>query len=133
MPKGAGKGFTVWTKANGKWVSSLLTFILEREFVTAKEIHNESMKRNTNSSSNRAHGIWGMRPNIHQIWNLLVHKLTWVVESDKVLVTANKGALKSEKVLWELAPDWKEKYIEYQKFMMDRADRLQEEGGVKWK
>tara|TARA_R110002020_G_scaffold201600_1_gene404295 strand:+ start:1816 stop:2223 length:408 start_codon:yes stop_codon:yes gene_type:complete len=135
MPKGASKGFTVWTKSNDKWISNLLNFLLEKEFVTAHEIHAESIKTNINDNKDttQRNGIWGMRPNIHQIMNLLNHKLTWVVESNKVLVTANKGANKSQRILWELSPDWKEKYIEYQTYMMNRADRLKEEAGAKWK
>ena len=134
MPKGASKGFTVWTKANNKWLSNLLKFILEREFVTAHEIHTESMKTHSGKDrdSTRRNGIWGMRPNIHQIMNLLKHKLTWIVKSDKVLVTVNKSAGKNEKILWELSDDWQEKYIEYQNFMMNRADMLKETGTVKW-
>jgi hypothetical protein len=65
--------------------------------------------------------------------NLLKHKLTWIVKSDKVLVTANKSAGKNEKILWELSSDWEIKYGEYQQFMMDRADMLQERAGAKWK
>tara|TARA_R110000824_G_scaffold196128_9_gene379200 strand:- start:477 stop:884 length:408 start_codon:yes stop_codon:yes gene_type:complete len=135
MPRGASKGFTVWTKANNKWITNLLKFILEREFVTAKEIHVESMKTHSGEGKDitQRNGIWGMRPNIHQIMNLLKHKLTWIVKSDKVLVTANKSAGKNEKILWELSSDWEIKYGEYQQFMMDRADMLQERAGAKWK
>ena len=132
MPIGAAKGFTVWTKANHRWICKLLEFVLEKEFVTAEEIYNESKKPNESHSS-KAHGNWGMRPNIHQIINLLKHKLTWIVESDKEIVNAYKSWTKSKKILWELSPNWEEDFIEYQKYMMKRADMLNEKAGAKWK
>tara|TARA_R110002020_G_scaffold278151_3_gene493594 strand:- start:4235 stop:4633 length:399 start_codon:yes stop_codon:yes gene_type:complete len=132
MPIGAAKGFTVWTKANHRWICKLLEFLLEKEFVTAEEILNESKKPNK-SHSGRAHGNWGMRPNIHQINNLLKHKLIWVVESDKKIVNAYKSWPNSRKILWELSPNWEKNFIEYQASMMNRADMLTETAGVKWK
>ena len=132
MPIGAAKGCTLWTKANHRWICKLLEFVLEKEFVTAEEIYNESKKPNESHSS-KAHGNWGMRPNIHQIMNLLKHKLTWIVESDKEIVNAYKSWTQSKKILWELSPDWKTDFTEYQVSMMNRADMLNEKGGVKWK
>jgi len=132
MPIGAAKGFTVWTKANHKWICKLLEFVLEKEFVTADEIHTESKKLNKSYSAT-AHGIWGMRPSIHQIWNFLVHKCTWLIESDKEIVDISKSWPKSKKTLWELSPNWKEDFMEYQASMMERADMLNKKGGVKWK
>ena len=132
MPRGASKGFTVWTATNTKWMCKLLEFLLEKEFVTASEIF-ESQNKWGISTSSRHRGDWGMRPSIYQIWNFLVHKCSWLIESDKVLVTANKKMSLNKKILWELAPDWPEKFIEYQVFMMDRADMLREKAGAKWK
>ena len=132
MPIGAAKGFTVWTKANHRWICKLLEFVLEKEFVTADEILNESKKPNK-SHSGRAHGNWGMRPNIHQIWNFLVHKCTWLVESNKEIIGVNKSSPKSKKIFWELSPNWNTEFIEYQASMMNRADMLNEKAGAKWK
>ena len=135
MPVGACKGFTVWTKANQNWQHHLLQFIIEREFVTAEEIYLESIKKNPNSNSRTARGIWGqLQPNKHQIWNFLKHKCTWITESNKKLYPECEGSkpTKSKTILWELAEDWPAKFGQYAQDKMIRADRLKEHGTVKY-
>ena len=133
MPIGASKGFTVWTKANANFQGHLLLFLLENEFASSYEIFTECNKSDPKSTSSRPYGIWGLRPNKHQIWNFLKHKCIWIVESDKKLMTDIKRISKGKSVFWELAPNWPLKYNEYNKTMMDRADMLRKTGTAKWK
>tara|TARA_R100000988_G_scaffold25591_1_gene12387 strand:- start:89 stop:496 length:408 start_codon:yes stop_codon:yes gene_type:complete len=134
MPVGASKGFTVWTKANQRWQYHLLQFIKEREFVTAEEIYLESVKKPENSNSRYHRGLWGMRPNKFQIWNFLKHKCTWIIESDKKLYPEceKHRPPKGKTVLWELVEDWPEKFGQYAQDRMMRADKLKEQGTVKY-